>query len=257
MSSKGSIVGDSLSSCFDRHPRIFPAYYRGILRSAELTGQLDTVLDQLAKYLERDLEARRRIKQAMIYPAMIAALALFTVVVLAGFVLPRFRTFFEGLDAELPLAPRILLAITDFVLGWWWAVLGGVVAAVLIVLLALQTKSGRYAWDRFLLGLPVIGGTIRYALVERFCRVLASMAAAGVALPEALRVATDSLRNRVFVRSLSTGERGDARGSGPGGAAVADEALPSHGRADDPGGRGDRNARDPARGDGALLRERA
>ncbi len=195
--------GDSLSSCFDRHPRIFPAYYRGILRSAELTGQLDTVLDQLAKYLERDLEARRRINQAMIYPAMIATLALFTVVVLAGFVLPRFRTFFEGLDAELPLAPRILLGITDFVLGWWWAVLGGVVAAVLIVLLALQTKAGRYAWDRFLLGLPVIGGTIRYALVERFCRVLASMAAAGVALPEALRVATDSLRNRVFIRSLS------------------------------------------------------
>ena len=195
--------GDSLSSCFDRHPRIFPAYYRGILRSAELTGHLDTVLDQLAKYLERDLEARRRINQALIYPAMIATLAFFTVVVLAGFVLPRFRTFFEGLDAELPLAPRILLGITDFVLGWWWAALGGVVAAVLIVLLALQTKAGRYAWDRFLLGLPVLGGTIRYALVERFCRVLASMAAAGVALPEALRVATDSLHNRVFIRSLS------------------------------------------------------
>jgi type IV pilus assembly protein PilC len=195
--------GDSLSSCFDRHPRTFPAYYRGILRSAELTGQLDTVLDQLAKYLERDLEARRRINQALIYPGMIAVLALFTVVVLAGFVLPRFRTFFEGLDAELPLAPRILLGITDFVLGWWWAVLGGVVAAVLIVLLALQSKAGRYAWDRILLGLPIIGGTIRYALVERFCRVLASMAAAGVALPEAMRVATESVRNLVFVRSLS------------------------------------------------------
>ena len=195
--------GDSLSSCFDRHPRIFPAYYRGILRSAELTGQLDAVLDQLAKYLERDLEARRRIKQALIYPAMIAVLALFTVVILAGFVLPRFRTFFEGLDAELPWAPRTLLAITDFVLRWWWVMLGGFLAAVSTVLLAVQTTSGRYAWDRFLLSLPVIGGTIRYALVERFCRVLASMAAAGVSLPDALRVATESLRNRVFIRSLS------------------------------------------------------
>lgn len=195
--------GDSLSNCFDRHPRIFPAYYRGILRSAELTGHLDSVLDQLAKYLERDLEARRRIQQALIYPAMIVALAMFTVVVLAGFVLPRFRTFFEGLDAELPLAPRILLAVTDFVLAWWWAVLGGGAALVLIVMLALQSNAGRYAWDKTLLSLPVIGGTIRYALVERFCRVLASMAAAGVSLPEALRVATDSLRNRVFVRSLS------------------------------------------------------
>lgn len=195
--------GDSLSSSFDRHPRIFPAYYRGILRSAELTGHLDTALDQLAKYLERDLEARRRITQALIYPAMIAALALFTVVVLAGFVLPRFRTFFEGLDAELPLAPRILLGITDFVLAWWWAVLGGVAALMLIVLLVIQTRAGRYAVDKIVLGLPIIGGTVRYALVERFCRVLASMAAAGVALPEALRVATDAVQNRVFVRSLS------------------------------------------------------
>jgi type IV pilus assembly protein PilC len=195
--------GDSLSSCFDRHPRTFPAYYRGILRSAELTGHLDTTLDQLAKYLERDLEARRRITQAMIYPAMIATLALFTVIVLAGFVLPRFRTFFEGLHAKLPLAPRMLLAVTDFVLGWWWALLGGVVAIVLIVLLVMQTKAGRYAWDKFVLGLPLIGATIRYALVERFCRVLASMAAAGVALPEAMRVATESIRNRVFVRALA------------------------------------------------------
>jgi type IV pilus assembly protein PilC len=134
---------------------------------------------------------------------MIAGLALVTVVVLAGFVLPRFRTFFEGLDAELPLAPRLLLAITDFVLAWWWAVLGGAVALTITVLLALQSRSGRYAWDRILLSLPIIGGTVRYALVERFCRVLASMAAAGVALPEALRVATESLRNRVFMRSLS------------------------------------------------------
>jgi len=126
--------GDSLSICLDRHPRIFPAYYRGILRSAELTGHLDAVLDQLAKYLERDLEARRKIKQALIYPVMIVALAVVTVVILAGFVLPRFRTFFESLDAELPLAPRILLAVTDFILAWWFPLLVGLVVAVILVL---------------------------------------------------------------------------------------------------------------------------
>jgi len=195
--------GDSLSICLDRHPRIFPAYYRGILRSAELTGHLDAVLDQLAKYLERDLEARRKIKQALIYPVMIVALAVVTVVILAGFVLPRFRTFFESLDAELPLAPRILLAVTDFILAWWFPLLVGLVVAVILVLLTLQTRGGRYVWDRLMLGIPIVGSVVRFALVERFCRVLASMAAAGVALPEAVRVATESLRNRVFVRSLS------------------------------------------------------
>jgi type IV pilus assembly protein PilC len=196
--------GDNLSSCFDRHPRIFPAYYRGILRSAELTGRLDQVLDQLAKYLERDLQARRRINQALAYPSMVAGLALVTVVVLAGFVLPRFRTFFASLNAQLPLAPRMLLALTDFMLSWRGvAVLLGVAALVLIVLLALQTNAGRYARDRLLLSLPVVGATVRYALVERFCRVLASMASAGVPLPDALRVATESVRNRVFTRALA------------------------------------------------------
>jgi type IV pilus assembly protein PilC len=200
---RGLHRGDSLSSSFDRHPRAFPAFYRGILRSAELTGHLDVVLEQLATYLERDIEARRRIKQALIYPAIVTALALVTVVILAGFVLPRFRTFFQGLNAQLPLPTRILLAITDFMGARWLVVLGGVASVILFVAIVLQTNAGRYVGDRLQLGLPFIGGTIRCALVERFCRVLASMAAAGVPLPEALHIATESMSNRVFVRAFS------------------------------------------------------
>jgi type IV pilus assembly protein PilC len=195
--------GDSLSSSFDRHPRAFPAFYRGILRSAELTGHLDLVLEQLATYLERDIEARRRIKQALIYPAIVTALALVTVVILAGFVLPRFRTFFQGLNAQLPLPTRILLDITDFMGAQWLVVLGGVASVILFVAIVLQTKAGRYAGDKLMLGLPFIGSTIRCALVERFCRVLASMAEAGVPLPEALHIATESMSNRVFARAFS------------------------------------------------------
>src|SRR3954454_21708474 len=101
--------GDTLSDCFDQHPKVFPEFYRGILRSAELTGQLDVVLAQLARYLERDLEARRRITSAMIYPIMIAVMSVATVVILAGFVLPRFKTFFADLDAKLPLPTRMML----------------------------------------------------------------------------------------------------------------------------------------------------
>jgi type IV pilus assembly protein PilC len=196
--------GDKLSDCFDRHPKIFPEFYRGILRSAELTGKLDTVLDQLAKYLERDLEARRKIKAAMIYPAIIAVMSLGTVVVLSTFVLPRFKIFFASLHAKLPLPTRMLLAITDFFTNFWWAVAGGAVALVLIVYGVTRTEGGRYARDKLFLALPVLGDTIQFALVERFCRILSSMVGAGVSLPEALRVATESLRNLVFMRSLSS-----------------------------------------------------
>jgi type IV pilus assembly protein PilC len=206
--------GERLSDCVDRHPRVFPEFYRGILRSAELTGQLDTVLDQLAKYLERDLEARRRIKAALIYPAMISLMALGTVVVLASFVLPRFKIFFASLNATLPLPTRILLAITDFLAHWWWAVVGTATAVVLLGWLAVQTEPGRLLRDRIVLRLPLIGPTVRFALVERFSRILSSMASAGVPLPDALRVATASLRNRVFIRSFSRVGEAMLRGEG-------------------------------------------
>jgi type IV pilus assembly protein PilC len=97
----------------------------------------------------------------------------------------------------------MLLAVTDFFTNWWWALLVGVMITALIIYMALRTEGGRYARDRLLLVTPVLGDTIQFALVERFCRILGSMAAAGVSLPEALRVATESLRNRVYVRSLS------------------------------------------------------
>ena len=195
--------GETMSDCLDRHPKIFPDFYRGILRSAELTGQLDTVLDQLATYLERDLDARRKVKAAMIYPAIIAGMSIVTVVVLATFVLPRFKTFFASLNAKLPLPTRILLAVTNFLTGWWWALLAALALVALTVTAAIMTESGRHARDRLALALPVLGDTIQFALVERFCRILASMANAGVGLPEALRVATASLRNLVYTRALA------------------------------------------------------
>src|SRR5205823_13812395 len=128
----------------------FPEFYRGILRSAELTGQLDTVLDQLARYLERDMDARRKVKTALIYPAMITVAAVITVVVLAVVVLPRFKVFFaslttpDGHPARLPWSTRALLAMTDFLGHWWWAVLAGVVGLALAVFAVVSTEGGRY-----------------------------------------------------------------------------------------------------------------
>jgi type IV pilus assembly protein PilC len=206
--------GEKLSDCFNRHPKIFPEFYRGILRSAELTGQLDVVLDQLARYLERDLEAKRKIKSALIYPLVISVMSLATVVIMATWVLPKFKVFFAGLHAKLPLPTRMLLAVTDFFTNWWWAVLIGVIASWTIIWGILRTHGGRRARDRFVLRVPVVGVTIRYALVERFCRVLSSMAGAGVALPEALRVAKESLRNQVFMRALDQVGEAMLRGEG-------------------------------------------
>jgi type IV pilus assembly protein PilC len=97
----------------------------------------------------------------------------------------------------------MLLAITDFFTNWWWALLIGIGVTTAMVMLALRTERGRYAKDRLVLAIPVLGQTVQFALVERFCRVLAAMVSAGVALPEALRVSTEALKNRVYIDRLS------------------------------------------------------
>lgn len=199
---EGLRTGERFADCLDQFPKVFPPFYRGIVRSAELTGELDTVLKRLARYLERDLEARRKIKSASIYPAVVAALSLVTVLVLAIYVLPKFKDFFNSLDAKLPLPTRMLLGFTDFISAWWPVVVGGIALLVAAYVLIGRFDKTRYYRDKFWLNVPVVGDTIQYALVERFCRVLASMVSAGVNLPEALRVATDSLRNLVYIRGL-------------------------------------------------------
>jgi type IV pilus assembly protein PilC len=218
--------GDRLSDCLDRHPNIFPEYYRGIVRSAELTGQLDSVLDQLARYLERDLDARRKVKSAMVYPSAIAMMAVVTIVVLATYVLPRFKTFFASLDAKLPLPTRMLLAVTDFLGNYWWALLGGITVLAGAMVITVHTSSGRYFTDRVLLRIPVLGSTMQYVLVERFSRILSSMVSAGVNLPNALRVATESLRNQVFVRALNGVGEAMLHGEGLAGPLAATRIFP-------------------------------
>jgi type IV pilus assembly protein PilC len=223
----GLRAGERFSDCLDKHPRVFPDFYRGIIRSAELTGELDAVLARLAIYIERDLEARRKVKSATIYPAVILVMSVVTITVLAWFVLPKFKVFFASLNAKLPLPTRMLLAVTDFLTSWWWAVGIGVVGVALIIAVALQTERGRFLKDRFILSVPVLGVTIQYALVERFCRILASMISAGVALPEALRVATESLRNRVYMQSLNSVNEAMLEGEGIAGPLARTQLFPS------------------------------
>ncbi len=195
--------GERFSECLDKFPKVFPPFYRGIVRSAELTGELDTVLARLSGYIERDLEARRKLKSAMMYPLIVSAMSMITVLILAVYVLPKFEVFFADLDAELPLPTRILMGITGFLGDYWWALAGGIAAVVLLFVGITLTSPGKYARDALLLKIPVLGATIQYALTERFCRVLASMVSAGVNLTDGLAVTTEALRNRVYVKRLS------------------------------------------------------
>jgi type IV pilus assembly protein PilC len=197
-------AGDTFASAAAAHPEAFPNYYIGILSSAELTGNLDTVLDQLADYLDRDIEARSKVTSAMVYPSVVAVMAVLVVIVLATFVMPKFVVFFASFKAQLPLPTRMLLSGSNFVSHWWWAI-AAVVLAIVVTFIALRRSHSGKAWmDTVILRLPVLGDLVQTAIIERVCRILSSMIKAGVALPDAMRVTAESSNNAVYRQGLST-----------------------------------------------------
>src|ERR1039458_6380986 len=177
-------AGDTFAAAARTHPEAFPNFYVGILESAELTGNLDSVLNQLADYIERDVEARSTLTSALIYPAVVACMSVGVVVVLATFVMPRFVVFFKSLHAKLPLPTRMLLSASGAFSHYWYAILGAIIALVVGFVSMRRSQGGRAMLDGLLLKLPVLGLLVQAAVLERICRVLSSMLKAGVDLPQ-------------------------------------------------------------------------
>lgn len=207
-------TGETFTGSLGPYTTLFPPFYVDMLRAGELAGTLDKVLDDMSGYIERDLEARQKIKAALMYPIVILVASIITVIVLAVFVLPRFKTFFESFDATLPLPTRMLIAFTDFLSNWWWALLGGLVFVTIVFLIVIKTHWGRLKRDGLLLKIPVIGQIIRYTIIERFCRLLAAMMDAGVPLPEAMGVLGEGTKNLVFEEGLAEVREAMLRGEG-------------------------------------------
>ena len=198
-------AGDTFASAAAAHPEAFPRYYVAVLESAELTGTLDTVLQELAEYLQR--RHRRPVTGdfgARSTPPSWPVLAVVTVVVLATFVLPKFKTFFDSLNAKLPLPTRMLLAVSGFISTWWWAILRAHRARRRrdSSRCVAQPRAGEAR--RAALEAPGCReALLQAAIVERVCRVLASLVTAGVDLPRALAVTAESSNNAVYNEGIN------------------------------------------------------
>jgi type IV pilus assembly protein PilC len=219
-------TGETFSSALAPFQTMFPQFYVDMLRAAELTGTLDNVLDEISRYIERDLDARQKIRSAMVYPLVVLVMAIITITVLAVYVLPRFKDFFASLGAKLPLPTRMLIGLTDFLGNWWWALLGGIVLIVVGFALLFRAHWGRRLRDRTLLKLWVVGEVVRYTIVERFCRLLASMMEAGVPLPEAMTVLGRGTNNVIFQEGLASVREAMIRGQGIAAPMAASKLFP-------------------------------
>ena len=137
-----------------------------------------------------------------------------TVVVLVGFVLPKFKDFFKGFGAKLPVTTQLLLDLGDLFTKYWWVLGAGVGLAAVILLPYAKSQSGRYLRNRIALRMPVLREVVRASVVERFCRILAAMIQAGIPIADAMAAAIDSTDNQVFVRKLIPASEHMLRGEG-------------------------------------------
>jgi type IV pilus assembly protein PilC len=206
--------GSRFSDAAAEHPEIWPGYAIEVVRSAELTGNLDEVLDQLGDYMEREIDTSQKVRSALAYPSIVMVLAIVVSVVLVVYVLPKFKTFFKSLNAKLPLPTRILLDFANWI-GRWGYLTGGIIVGILLLaFLTAKTDQGKELKDKLVLKIPVIGTLIHTAITERFCRLLASMTVAGVSLPEAIAVTTAATNNSVFRKGLTEARGAMLRGEG-------------------------------------------
>lgn len=194
--------GIRLSEAFAHQPRTFPPILVDMVRSAEVSGNLDAVLRQAAKHIERERAARQKVRSAMTYPLIIASVAMVVAVGIVVFVLPQFSLLYQSLNAPVPGIMQVLLSASSFVKH------RALIILVLLLLLIvgfgfwIRTEAGRYRLDALILKLPFLAPLTKASTTERFCRTLGDMLAGGVPISQTYTVVIGGVTNRVFRRAL-------------------------------------------------------
>jgi type IV pilus assembly protein PilC len=210
--------GHTLADALGKHPKIFTELFVNMVTAGEAGGILDTILLRLATFLEANDALVRKIKGAMIYPAVIFSVAGMAIVILLIFVIPTFQTMFDSAGIPLPLPTRIVIGMSQFLQDFWWALIIGIISSVVGIRQAYSTSGGQLFIDRLLLAMPVLGDLQRKAAVARFTRTLGTLVSSGVSILEGLEITAKTAGNRVIhdaVMSSRTSIAGGETIAGP------------------------------------------
>ena len=199
--------GLPVSEALGKYPKLFPGVFTQTLRAGEASGQFPDVAGRLAEFQEKEVTRRSEIVSALIYPAVLTFTAIFVVLALVFFVLPKLTPVFDSLGSDLPATTEILLSTTGFLTKNGLFILGGIVALVIVYRGWVATEAGQLARDRMIFRMPIVGPVIRKATVSRFARVLGTLVFGGVEILEALRIAGLSSGNKVFQASSAVVEK--------------------------------------------------
>jgi len=195
-------AGSSLANAMKKHPQAFSDLFVNMVAAGEAGGILDTILQRLATYIEKNARLKAQVKSAMIYPIAVISIAGLVVWVILWKVIPVFGALFQSLGAELPLPTRIVVAMSKFVGRYWWLIIGIIVAGVYAIRRYYMTEQGKLVIDGMLLKAPILGVVLRKIAVARFCRTLGTLLSAGVPVLESLDITARTSGNAVIERAI-------------------------------------------------------
>ncbi len=195
--------GSTLSTAMGQYPKVFDPLFVNMVEAGETGGILDTILQRLATYIEKNVKLQRAVKSAMVYPIGVLSVAGGVIVLLLWKVVPIFATLFLGLGVDLPLPTKIVIGLSNFIgsiFGFMILVAG--VGAIFGVKAWYGTPQGRFYLDSLLLKLPLLGVLLRKIGVARFTRTLGTLIASGVPILEGLDITARTAGNAVIEKAL-------------------------------------------------------
>jgi type IV pilus assembly protein PilC len=195
--------GSTLSAAMRTYSKVFDALYVNMVEAGETGGILDTILQRLAAYIEKNVKLKRAVQSALIYPVAVIGIAGSVIVLLLWKVVPIFATLFLGLGAELPLPTKIVIMVSNFIGSIYGLIIFvGAVGSVVVLRQWYQTPTGRYFLDSVLLKLPLIGILLRKIGVARFTRTLGTLISSGVPILEGLDITARTAGNAVIEQAI-------------------------------------------------------
>ncbi|MBC8413029.1 MAG: type II secretion system F family protein [Nitrospira sp.] len=206
--------GKSFSDALARFPAAFPLFYVNMVKAGEAGGFLEATVKRLSDYLENSQAIIEEVRSALIYPALLSAMAGTAVIVLLTLVVPRFTEMFTGMGEGLPLPAQILLTLSETLLNYWWLMLLLVGALVIGIRRFLSTEKGRVIWDEEKFRLPLFGKLFREVAVARFSRTLGTLLSSGVSILVALQIVQGTLGSEKIAAAINAVKESARKGKG-------------------------------------------
>ncbi len=191
--------GQSFSQALAEHPEVFSNLYINMIAAAEISGSMSSMLQQLVEYLDQEAETRSQVISAMVYPIIIAVMAISTTTFLLTFVLPRFLTVFAGREHLLPAPPRMIMTLSGVMRSYWFLIFPGIGAALMGFWYATnKTIPGKYWWDKTKLRIPLFKTLCRSLYITRSMHTMGVLTNAGVPVLDTLLITAHISGNMLY-----------------------------------------------------------